>query len=124
MITKSDDKEIMKSKNSEIFIDAAAAWEDMGDGVTRQIMGWDKHIMMVKVKFKKGAIGTPHQHFHSQTTYCNSGKFEFTINGDKQVINPGDGLYIEPNVVHGAVCLEEGMLIDVFSPAREDFLDK
>ncbi len=114
----------MKSKNSEIFIDAATGWEDLGNGVSRQIMGWDEKLMMVKVRFEKGAVGAPHQHFHSQTTYCNSGKFEFTINGDKQVINAGDGLYIEPNVLHGAVCLEEGILIDVFSPAREDFLQK
>lgn len=114
----------MKSKKSELFIGAATGWEDMGDGVSRQIMGWDEKIMMVKVKFEKGAVGTPHQHIHSQTTYCNSGKFEFTINGEKKVIDEGDGLYIEPNVVHGAVCLEEGMLIDVFSPARQDFLSK
>ena len=114
----------MEPDRSEIFIDAATGWEDMGSGVSRQIMGWDEKIMMVKVKFKKDAVGAPHQHFHSQTTYCNSGKFEFTINGEKKVIAAGDGLYIAPNILHGAVCLEEGILIDVFSPAREDFLEK
>lgn len=64
----------------------------------------------------------PHQHFHTQATYCISGKFEFDIDGEKKVIEAGDGVYIEPNLLHSAVCLEEGMLIDTFSPVREDFL--
>ena len=86
-------------------------------------MGWDNQIMMVKVKFEKGAIGAPHAHFHTQTTFCHSGKFEFTIDGQKHIIEPGDGLYIAPNLLHGAVCLEAGVVLDVFSPVREDFLD-
>ena len=98
-------------------------WEDLGGGVKRQILGWDNQIMMVKIAFEKGAIGAPHQHFQTQTTYCLSGRFEFTVDGEKKVIQEGDGIYISPNLVHGAVCIEEGMLIDVFSPVREDFLE-
>ena len=51
-----------------------------------------------------------------------SGKFEFEIDGVKQIVEAGDGVYIEPNLLHSAVCLEEGELIDTFSPVREDFL--
>lgn len=97
-------------------------WEELGGGVSRKFMGYDNQIMMVQVKFEKGAEGTPHSHFHTQTTYVAAGKFEFTIDGEKQVVKTGDAVYIEPNLVHGAVCLEDGMLIDVFSPVREDFL--
>ena len=53
-----------------------------------------------------------------------SGKFELQVGDKKQVIGPGDGFYIPPNVPHGAVCLEKGELIDVFSPTREDFFDQ
>lgn len=98
-------------------------WEELGQGLSRQIMGWDNQIMMVKVKFEKGAFGAPHSHFHTQTSFCHSGKFEFTIDGQKYIIEPGDGLYIAPNLLHGAVCLEAGVVLDVFSPVREDFLD-
>ena len=79
--------------------------------------------MMVKVKFEKGTIANQHAHFHTQTSFCHSGKFEFTIDGEKHVIEAGDGLYIAPNLIHGAVCLEAGVVLDVFSPVREDFLD-
>jgi quercetin dioxygenase-like cupin family protein len=107
----------------EHFIQSSKPWEDLGAGVSRQIMGWDNQIMMVKVKFEKGAIGAAHQHFHTQTTYVASGKFEFTVDGVKKVITTGDGVYIAPNLVHSALCLEPGILVDVFSPVREDFLD-
>jgi len=59
---------------------------------------------------------------HAQVSYCAQGRFEFTIGSEKKVLEEGDGAYIPPNTEHGAVCLEEGLLIDVFSPVREDFL--
>lgn len=98
-------------------------WEKLGGGVSRKFLGYDNQIMMVQVKFEKGALGAPHQHFHTQATYCVSGKFEFEIDGVKQIVSAGDGVYIQPNLLHSAVCLEEGMLIDTFSPVREDFLN-
>jgi len=98
-------------------------WEDLGGGVSRQIMGYDDKIMLVKVKFEKGSIGKAHEHFHSQTSYVVSGTFELTIGDNKQVLLEGDSFYIPPHVIHGAVCLETGILIDVFSPVRQDFLD-
>jgi len=111
-------------RSSELFCIAdSIKWEDLGGGVSRKFLGWDNQIMMVKVRFEKGAEGSPHQHFHTQATYCAEGKFEFTIGDKKQVVNAGDGVYIPPNLIHGAICLEEGILIDVFSPVREDFLD-
>ena len=109
---------------SELFCMAdSMEWEDLGGGVSRKFLGWDNKIMMVKVKFDKGAEGSPHQHFHTQTTYCAKGKFEFTIGDEKKIVNGGNGVYIPPNILHGAICLEDGILIDVFSPVREDFLD-
>jgi quercetin dioxygenase-like cupin family protein len=51
-----------------------------------------------------------------------SGRFEVTVNGKSRILVPGDGFYVEPNVVHGVVCLEAGILIDGFSPIRLDFL--
>ncbi len=113
----------MKRSSKVINKAGEMEWEPLGAGLSRQILGWDNQIMMVKVKFEKGAEGAPHQHFHTQTTFCHSGKFEFTIDGEKHVIGPGDGLYIAPNLLHGAVCLEPGVVLDVFSPVREDFLD-
>lgn len=99
-------------------------WEPAGEGVTRQIVGYNDDIMMVKVKFEKGGIGTAHKHKHTQVTYVASGAFEFTVGDEKKVVKAGDAIYMEPNVEHGCVCLEAGLLIDCFSPYRDDFLKK
>ena len=112
----------MERKSEKYILTENMDWEALGGGVSRKFLGWDNQIMMVLVKFEKGAEGTPHDHFHTQATYCAKGKFEFIIDGVKQIVKEGDGVYIEPNLVHGALCLEEGILIDVFSPVREDFL--
>ncbi len=113
----------MKRSSENFCLAEEMKWEELGGGVSRKFLGWDNQIMMVKVNFEKGAIGSPHQHFHTQASYCAEGKFEFTIDGKKKIVNAGDGVYIEPNLMHGALCLEAGILIDVFSPVREDFLD-
>ena len=109
--------------NSEIFqFGKETAWQDAGDGVQRQILGYDDKLMMVKVKFETGAIGAMHSHHHSQATYVESGRFSMTIRDVVKEISTGDGYYVPPNTVHGITCLEAGTLIDVFSPLREDFL--
>lgn len=113
----------MKRFSEKYCIAKNMEWEELGGGVSRKFLGFDNQIMMVQVKFEKGALGSPHHHFHTQATYVVKGKFEFEVDGEKQIVEAGDGVYIEPNLLHSAVCLEEGILIDVFSPVREDFLD-
>lgn len=113
----------MKRSSDKYIMTKELDWEDLGGGVSRKMLGYDNQIMMVLVKFEKGALGTPHHHFHTQATYVAEGTFEFEIDGVKKKVSSGDGVYIEPNLVHSAVCLEPGMLIDTFSPVREDFLD-
>ena len=78
--------------------------------------------MCVEVHFEKGAIGEVHSHPHEQITYVLSGKFEFNIDGKKVVIVRGDSTFKQPDIPHGVVCLEEGVLLDVFTPCRKDFI--
>ncbi len=114
----------MKKKQSKsFFIGAKEKVYPAGEGITRQFIGYDDTIMMVKVMFEKGAIGYEHQHFHVQTTYVVSGKFEVTINNETRILEAGDGFYAEPDIIHGCVCIEAGDLIDVFAPIRDDFYE-
>ncbi len=114
-----------KTCSKPFMFENQTEWEQTSDkGVTRQIMGYNGQVMMVKVKFEKGAVGAAHTHYHTQVTYVASGKFEFTINGKTKVVSAGDALYMEPDVKHGCKCLEPGLLIDCFSPMRETFLQK
>ncbi|MDB5230848.1 MAG: cupin protein [Chitinophagaceae bacterium] len=97
-------------------------WENAGNGVQRQVFGYDDKVMLVKAKFEKGGVGALHSHPHSQVTYVESGEFEMTIGDEKKIIRKGDGYYVPPHIIHGCVCTQEGLLIDAFSPCREDFL--
>ena len=97
--------------------------ERVDEGITRQFYGYDNNLMMVKVIFQKGAAGLSHRHDHVQATYVVSGKFEVTIDDEKHVLVAGDGFFVETDTEHECICLEEGVLIDVFNPAREDFCD-
>lgn len=117
----------MNTKELEIAVNAFVTddnmeWESVAPGMKRKIMSYDKSLMLVKVSFEKGAIGTLHKHYHTQISYVVSGKFEVEIDGLKKVLQAGDVFHASPNLMHGALCLEEGMLIDVFSPMREDFI--
>ncbi len=102
--------------------DEDLAWETVGEGLRRKIMSYDNNVMMVKVAFEKGAVGSLHSHYHTQISYVESGAFEITIEGKTEVLKQGDTYYIPPRIVHGAVALEVGVLVDVFAPFREDFV--
>jgi quercetin dioxygenase-like cupin family protein len=110
-------------KQSQKFLYSAfLPWINLGSGVRRQIMGYNDGIMMVKAEFKEDGIGAKHQHPHSQTTYVVSGVFELTIENETRIIKPGDGFFVPPNIDHSVICIKDGVLIDAFSPVREDFL--
>lgn len=109
--------------SKEFVMGDEVAWETVGEGVRRQIMAYDDKIMLVNVEFDKGGVGQMHQHYHSQVTYVISGQFDLTIGDETKRMKGGDAFYIPPNVMHGAICVEKGVLIDVFSPIREDFME-
>ena len=113
------------AETTKVFLeDSAIEWQDLGGGIKRKIMSWDDTLMIVKVAFEKGGIGVLHQHYHTQITHIDSGVFEVQIADEKKVLKAGDGFHACPNVFHGVVCLEAGVLIDCFSPMREDFVSK
>jgi quercetin dioxygenase-like cupin family protein len=99
-------------------------WEDLGAGIARRLIGHTPELMCVLVRFDKGAIGTAHSHLiHDQIAYVVAGRFEIEVDGVKSILSAGDA-YIAPKTIHhGAVALEQdSMLLDTFSPRREDFL--
>ena len=96
--------------------------EGCGQGVQRKILGYTDELMCVENHFEKGAEGTLHHHPHTQITYVVSGKFEFTIGEEKKTVCAGDSMLKKDGVEHGCVCLEEGILLDIFSPMREEFV--
>jgi quercetin dioxygenase-like cupin family protein len=102
--------------------DADLEWEILDENCKRKIMAFTQELMIVKVHFKKGGIGAIHQHIHTQASYVESGVFEVMIGNEKKVLKQGDVFLIPPSVDHGVVALEEGILVDSFTPMRADFI--
>lgn len=115
----------MERRRSKAFIfGEETRRQSVGDGLTRQLCGFDDSIMMARVEFDSSAVGALHAHPHSQVSYVESGEFDVTIDGVETRLSAGDSFYVEPNARHGAICRKAGVLIDVFSPVREDFLEE
>ncbi|WP_380184495.1 cupin domain-containing protein [Kalamiella sp. sgz302252] len=96
--------------------------ERAGEGVTRRVLARGGGLMCVEVSFEQGAIGPMHSHPHEQLTYVRSGAFLFTIGSEQHQVRAGDTLYKKSDILHGCVCLESGVLVDMFTPQRKDFL--
>lgn len=112
----------MKTEKDRIWnYNAEIDGEKVGESIVRKILSYTDELMIVENYFEKGAAGALHHHPHTQITYVVSGQFEFTIGKEKKIVNPGDSMFKKDGIEHGCVCLEEGVLLDIFSPAREDF---
>jgi len=106
-----------------LFIDKEIDVKDLGGGVSRKVKAHGGGLLMAEVSFEKGAVGAVHTHVHEQVCYVAEGSFEYNEDGKITIISKGDSYYVGPNVPHGVVALEKGVLIDIFTPQREDFLE-
>lgn len=109
-------------ENRSFIRGAETEWQPAGEGMRRQILGYGPDLMLVRVEFGAGAVGSIHHHPHRQVTYVVDGRFEVTIGDRREVLSAGDSFFVTAGVEHGARALEAGTLVDVFTPAREDFL--
>jgi len=106
-------------------------WDDMPkENVTemldRRLITGDR-MMLAHVYLKKGAIVPRHAHDNEQLTYILEGALRFWIGEDESEtidVRAGEVLHIPSNVPHKAEALEDTLDVDIFSPPRQDWLDK
>ena len=97
-------------------------WEQLMPTARRKLLCSDKDYMFVLMECKAGTAQPPHSHPHTQITYIVSGRYRFTIGDETREVGPGDTLLKQNGVMHGCVCLEGGVMLDFFTPMREDFV--
>ena len=115
----------MNVSKEQLFIRSESIdWEDAAPGVRRKVTAFGDDLMSVYVEFKAGSIGALHHHPHRQITYIQSGSFRGHIGDKTEVLSGGDFYYIPRDIVHGVEALEDSVLVDMFTPAREDFIPK
>jgi quercetin dioxygenase-like cupin family protein len=117
----------MASKSKTTFY----RWDSMkkervSDMLERRLITGDR-MMLAHVYLKKGCIVPKHSHENEQLTYILEGALKFKIGDDgaeEITVRAGEVLLIPSNVPHMAEALEETLDVDVFSPPRQDWLDK
>jgi len=100
--------------------------ETLSDVLDRKLITGDR-IMLAHVYLKKGAIVPRHSHENEQITYILKGGLRFWIGHDESEVidvRAGEVLHIPSNVPHKAEALEDTLDVDIFSPPRQDWLDK
>lgn len=73
------------------------------------------------VRTTTGSILPLHQHIHEQISMVMEGQFEMTVNGQTQICRPGDVVIIASNTPHSGKALTDCLILDTFTPAREDY---
>ena len=77
---------ISDNKNKSLIHSDAIEWQFAGEGVERKVLGYDEQMMMVRVRFKKSAVGALHHHPHRQISYVESGAFEVTVDNKTKAL--------------------------------------
>jgi quercetin dioxygenase-like cupin family protein len=96
--------------------------EQPAPGIERRMI-WGERLMICRLRFDPHVVTAVHSHPHEQMTIVEHGRVRFTIDGRDHIAQAGDVLHFPSNTPHGATILDqETVLIDVFSPVREDFL--
>ena len=109
-------------KNQKWVCSQEISATDAAPGLKRKVLAYCDEIMCVENHFEKGAVGALHSHPHTQITYVAEGRFEFTIGNETRTVSKGDTMLKQNNIEHGCVCVEKGILVDFFTPMREDFI--
>ncbi|HEX8028425.1 MAG TPA: cupin domain-containing protein [Vicinamibacterales bacterium] len=101
---------------------SAVPVEQIAEGITRQMFYGDR-VMVCRLVLAPLTVTPIHTHVHEQITLVERGRADFFVEGQKHTASAGDLLLFPSGILHGATMLEdEVVLIDIFSPPREDFI--
>jgi quercetin dioxygenase-like cupin family protein len=96
--------------------------ERIAEGIERQMI-WGEQLMVCRLRIAPRVVTPVHSHPHEQITLVEKGRVVFVVEGEPRIVGAGAVLHFPPRVQHGATMLdEEVILVDIFTPVREDFL--
>jgi len=99
-----------------------AGYRELLDGAEMKTLAHGEKTLLAKFHLKKGAAIPLHGHIYEQTGFMISGKMRFKIGDEQFDCEPGDTWCIPGDVPHGVEVLEDSVVVEVFSPVREDYL--
>lgn len=97
-------------------------YRELLPGVRQRTLVHGELTLMAEFQIDADAVIPVHRHPNEQTGYLVSGRLRFEVEGVERVAGPGDSWNLAGGVAHGATALENTVVIEVFSPLREDYL--
>jgi quercetin dioxygenase-like cupin family protein len=97
-------------------------WVDIVPGVRRQTITTGTTMYQMRARLDAGAVLPVHSHPQEQITHVISGRLRMIVAGVAHELQPGDSIYLPANTPHGVEALEDSLVIDTFSPPRDDYL--
>lgn len=91
-------------------------------GLTRRVLSYNDKLFVAEHKMEKGWSGAMHSHPHDQAVYVVSGKIRLNSQGKSFDLGAGDTFVVRGGIEHGASAIEESVVVDVFTPCREDYI--
>ncbi len=95
---------------------------EMLPGLYRRTLAWGEKAMLCEFTAEAGVQVPLHSHPHEQVGMVQSGRVEFTVAGERWIAGPGDAYAIPGGVEHAARFLEPTVLLELFSPPREEYI--
>ena len=95
---------------------------DPENGLKRRVLAYNDKLFLAEHEMVKGWVGTVHSHTHEQIVYVVRGHLKITCQGMTVDIRTGDTFVVRGGVEHGASAIEDSLVIDVFTPCREDYI--
>jgi len=100
-----------------------AAITEPEPGLRRQLLAHSNAMMLVRHEMRKGWRGAAHKHPHEQLVYVISGRIRVVVDGETIEASTGDNFIVGSNAEHQATALEDSVVLDVFCPPREDYIE-
>ena len=91
-------------------------------GLTRRVLAYNDKLFLAEHHMVKGWVGTMHSHPHDQIVYVVRGHLKVNCLGKTFELRIGDTFVVRGGVQHGASALEDSLVVDVFTPCREDYI--
>jgi quercetin dioxygenase-like cupin family protein len=95
--------------------------EELSPTIGRQMLHTET-MTLARVRLKRGAVVPRHAHANEQIANVLEGRIRFGVGDEERVLSGGESLTLPANVPHDAEALEDSIVLDVFSPVREDWL--
>ena len=109
--------------HSDVFVFGKDVPEvEMLPGIIRKTLTYSDRFMVCEIHLAKGATLPPHHHVHEQSSNIISGSLLYEVDSESRLVGAGDSVLLLPNVPHAVKALEDTVVLDIFTPLREEYI--